>query len=115
MRFFVGGENSLRGFSYMSKSDKQTNGKLKGSRYMTSGSIEYMFPIGIADAKGAVFVDSAICTDSYSDNHSMFVGPGVGFRYITKYGVAKIDLGYGIDNKNDSRGFKLHLSFGPEF
>ena len=24
-------------------------------------------------------------------------------------------LAYGIDNKNDNRQFKLHLSFGPEF
>lgn len=115
MRFFVGGESSLRGFSYLSKSERQPNGKLKGSRYMTSGSIEYMFPIGFPDAKGAVFIDSAVCTDSYSRHSGVLVGPGIGFRYITRYGVAKVDVAYGIDNRNDSRGFKLHLSFGPEF
>ena len=54
-------------------------------------------------------------TNSYSKDKSVLYGPGIGFRYMSKYGTFKVDLAYGIDNKNDNRQFKLHLSFGPEF
>lgn len=114
MRFFVGGEQTLRGFGYKTQSSRRL-GYLTGSRYLTAGTLEYMFPVGIENSRGAVFLDSAICTNSYSKDKSVLYGPGIGFRYMSKYGTFKVDLAYGIDNKNDNRQFKLHLSFGPEF
>ena len=114
MRFFVGGEQTLRGFGYKTQSSRH-QGYLKGSRYLTAGTLEYMFPVGIENSRGAVFLDSAICTDSYSKDKSILYGPGIGFRYMSRYGTFKVDLAYGIDNSNDNSQFKLHLSFGPEF
>lgn len=114
MRFFVGGEQTLRGFGYKTQSSRKF-GYLTGSRYLTAASVEYMFPVGIDSSRGAVFFDSAICTNSYSKDKTILYGPGIGFRYMSKYGTFKVDLAYGIDNKNDNRQFKLHLSFGPEF
>lgn len=65
MRFFVGGEQTLRGFGYKTQSSRRL-GYLTGSRYLTAGTLEYMFPVGIENSRGAVFLDSAICTNSYS-------------------------------------------------
>ncbi|MCI6449335.1 MAG: BamA/TamA family outer membrane protein [Succinivibrio sp.] len=113
MRFFAGGEQNLRGFSYKSESPR-LNGKLRGGRYISAATLEYMFPVGIDSSRGAIFLDSAICTNDYKDKE-VLLGPGIGYRYMSKYGTLKVDVAYGIDNHNDGRHLKLHLSFGPEF
>ncbi len=115
MRFFAGGDQTLRGFSYNSVSTRNSIDELTGSKYMTSGTIEYEFPIGIANSRGAVFLDSAMLTNNYSRDHHIQWGPGIGYRYISPYGIAKVDIAYGIDNQRDKKQIKLHLQFGPEF
>lgn len=114
LRYFAGGDKSLRGFSYKSQSPR-IDGNLRGGRFLTATTIEYNFPLGISDSRGAIFFDSAICTDNYREDHSVLYGPGIGYRYLSKYGVFKADIAYGIDNKREQSQFKLHLSFGPEF
>lgn len=114
MRFFVGGEKTLRGFSYQSESTREV-GLLTGSKYLTSATVEFMFPLGIEDVRASVFLDSAVCTNSYKEESNVLFGPGAGIRYITDYGIFKADVAYGIDNHNDKHQLKLHLSFGPEF
>lgn len=113
LRFFVGGDQSLRGFSYKSQSNRK-DGLLTGSRYITSGSIEYNFPIPFENMLGAVFLDSAVYTNDYKDINPLY-GPGIGLRYTTSYGVLKVDVAYGIDNHRKENNIKLHLTFGPEF
>lgn len=111
LRFFAGGDNSVRGFSYMSRSPRDGGG-LIGGRYLTLGSVEFQFPIGAANQRGAVFLDAG---KSY--NHigsgSMLYGPGIGYRYLSRFGTVRVDLAAGISD-NES-GFKLHFAFGPEF
>lgn len=114
MRFFAGGEKILRGFSYKSKSPTAL-GKLKGGRYLSAATLEYNFPLGISNSRGAIFLDSAICTDDYSTQRDLLLGPGIGYRFLSEYGILKVDIAYGIDNHNNSNQFKFHLSFGPEF
>lgn len=113
LRFFVGGDQSIRGFSYLSHSNK-SNGYLSGGRYMSTGTLEYQFPIGIANSRMALFIDAGTACNDYSDAHWIY-GPGMGYRYMSKYGTARVDFAVGIDNENDDRSFKLHFSFGPEF
>ncbi len=113
LRFFVGGDQSIRGFSYLSHSNK-SNGYLSGGRYMSTGTLEYQFPIGIANSRMALFVDAGTACKDYSDAHWIYA-PGMGYRYMSKYGTARVDFAVGIDNENDDRSFKLHFSFGPEF
>lgn len=115
MRYFAGGEQTLRGFGYKSESTRNSIGELTGSRYMSATTVEFEFPIGIKNSRGAVFLDSAIVTNNYKKDHNVLLGPGIGFRYITPYGIAKLDVAYGIDNKRDKHGLRLHLQFGPEF
>ena len=113
LRFFVGGDQSLRGFSYKSQSNREGE-LLSGSRYITSGSVEYNFPIPFENMLGAVFLDSAVYTNDYKEIKPLY-GPGIGLRYTTSYGVLKVDVAYGIDNHRKENNLKLHLTFGPEF
>ena len=113
LRFFVGGDQSVRGFSYMSHSVID-RGYLKGGRYLSSATMEYQFPIGIANSRMAVFLDAGTSCDDYKDAKLIY-GPGIGYRYMSKYGTARVDFAVGIDNEENDRSFKLHFSFGPEF
>lgn len=113
LRFFVGGDQNLRGFSYKSQSNREGE-LLSGSRYITSGSVEYNFPIPFENMLGAVFLDSAVYTNDYKEIKPLY-GPGIGLRYTTSYGVLKVDVAYGIDNHRKENNLKLHLTFGPEF
>lgn len=112
LRFFVGGDNSIRGYGYLDESERFYNNSLKGARFKTSASMEYQFPIGISNSRLAVFVDAGIATDDYSKANDVLLGPGFGYRFISSYGVLKVDLGFGIDK--DPTKIRLHFAFGPE-
>ena len=111
LRFFAGGDRSVRGFSYMSQSPKR-DGFLRGGRYLATGTAELQFPIGISSSRGAVFLDAGKAFDTVG-TQSMLWGPGIGYRYLSRYGAASVDLAAGISDTD--HGFRLHFSFGPEF
>lgn len=114
LRFFAGGDQSIRGYGYMDEAPHNSGG-LKGARYLTTGTLEYQFPIGIANSRMAVFLDAGTATDDYKDD--ILFGPGIGYRYVSPYGTVRVDLGFGIDNDSDSDAsdIRLHFAFGPEF
>lgn len=111
LRFFAGGDRSIRGFDYLSKAPRNSGG-LKGGRYLATGTAEFQFPIGIDSSRMAVFLDAGKAFDKFSAS-DMLYGPGIGYRYLSKYGTASVDLAVGISD--DDHGVKLHFSFGPEF
>lgn len=115
LRFFAGGDNSIRGFGYRDKAPTQPFGSgLKGARYMTTGTAEYQFPIGVANSRLAVFVDGGIVTDDYNSDWNILWGPGIGYRYISPYGTVRVDLASGFESGQDN-SYQLHFAFGPEF
>lgn len=111
LRFFAGGDNSIRGYGYLDKAPSNAGG-LKGARYLSVGSIEYQFPIGIQSSRLALFVDGGMATDDYSSD-DFLLGPGLGYRFISSYGTLRVDLGVGVDN--EPKDVRLHFAFGPEF
>ena len=54
LRFFAGGDNSIRGFGYRDRSAMQPWGGLKGAKYLTVGSAEFQFPMGISNSRLAI-------------------------------------------------------------
>ncbi len=109
LRFFAGGDNSIRGYGYLDESPRNSGG-LNGARYLTTGSVEFQFPIGIDNSRMALFVDAGTATDDYSDE--ILWGPGFGYRYISPYGTIRVDLGFGM--QKDPVDVRLHVAFGPE-
>lgn len=117
MRYFAGGDNSVRGFGYKAIAPKQDDGSgLKGGRFMTTGSIEFQFPIGIANSRAAVFLDAGLVTDDYATNteDDLILGPGVGYRFMSPYGAVRVDFAVGIQH-DEERNYRIHFAFGPEF
>ena len=111
LRFFAGGDRSIRGFGYMSQAPKR-GGKLRGGRYLATGTAELQFPIGISSSRAAVFLDAGKAFDEVGTG-DLLLGPGIGYRYLSKYGTASVDMAVGVSDED--HGFKLHFSFGPEF
>lgn len=112
LRFFAGGDNSIRGFGYRDRSAMQPWGGLKGSKYLTTGSAEFQFPIGIANSRLALFCDAGTSTDDYKDE--IMYGPGIGYRFLSPYGIVRVDIAVGLQKDQDNV-YQLHFAFGPEF
>lgn len=112
LRFFAGGDNSIRGFGYRDRSAKQPWGGLKGAKYLTVGSAEFQFPMGISNSRLALFCDVGTATDDYKDE--LMYGPGLGYRFLSSYGIVRVDVAVGLQ-KNQEQVYQLHFAFGPEF
>ena len=112
LRFFAGGDNSIRGFGYRDRSAMQPWGGLKGAKYLTVGSAEFQFPMGISNSRLALFCDVGTATDDYKDE--LMYGPGLGYRFLSSYGIVRVDVAVGLQ-KNEEDVYQLHFAFGPEF
>lgn len=115
LRYFAGGDNSIRGFGYRDRAPYQPNGKgLKGAKYMTTGTAEFQFPFGVSNSRLALFIDAGLATDEYDRKKELLYGPGIGYRFLSPYGIVRVDIAAGIQKDSENQ-YHLHFAFGPEF
>lgn len=109
LRFFAGGDQSVRGYDYQSLSPENSDGDRVGGRYMVSGSLEYQYSIA-EKWRVATFVDQG---NSFNDFElpSLKTGVGMGVRWVSPVGPIRLDLAHALD---DPGGIRLHFSMGPE-
>nr|WP_239032276.1 autotransporter assembly complex family protein [Pseudoalteromonas sp. MMG022] len=108
MRFFAGGDQSIRGFAYRSIGPKEDD-KEVGGKYLVTGSLEYNYQF-LPSWRAAVFIDAGTATNDFSEKWS--VGAGFGFRYITPVGPIRIDHAWGLSK--ESKSTRLSIVIGPE-
>ena len=109
IRFFTGGDQSVRGYSYESISPKGENGKLIGAQYMTAASVEYNYEF-IEKWRVATFIDSGTATNDYKEDWK--IGSGVGIRWVTPLGPLKFDLAWAVSEPD--KPWRIHFSMGPD-
>ncbi|SDI16838.1 autotransporter assembly complex protein TamA [Pseudomonas panipatensis] len=109
LRFFAGGDQSVRGYDYQTLSPKNGDGDRIGGRYMIAGSVEYQYPIA-EKWRLATFVDQGNSFNSL-DLPSIKTGVGFGIRWVSPVGPLRLDLADGLDNGG---GWRIHFSMGPE-
>lgn len=109
LRFFAGGDQSVRGYDYQSLSPVNSNGDRVGGRYMVAGSVEYQYSIA-EKWRIATFVDQGNSFNTL-DLPSLKTGVGVGVRWVSPVGPIRLDLAHALD---DPGGIRLHFSMGPE-
>ncbi|MDO6687788.1 MULTISPECIES: autotransporter assembly complex protein TamA [unclassified Agarivorans] len=109
MRFFAGGDQSIRGYDYKTISPKNEEGQLIGGKYLTVGSIEYNYQFA-EKWRWATFVDAGTATNDFSEPVS--VGVGMGIRWLTLIGPLRIDVAKGLQNESDP--WRVHFSLGPD-
>lgn len=109
LRFFAGGDNSIRGFDYQSLGPEGDDDEVEGGRYLAVGSLEYenMF---WDDWGGAVFTDFGNAYNSFSDPIEYSVGIGV--RWRSPVGLIRVDLAKALSDPDES--LALHIVIGPD-
>lgn len=107
LRFYAGGDQSIRGYNYQTLSPKDKYGKRVGGRYMLAGSLEYQYQFA-EKWRAATFIDKGNASNSW--NMAFKTGVGVGIRWISPVGPIRVDLAHGVEDHS----IRLHFSMGPE-
>lgn len=107
MRFFAGGDQSVRGYDYKSLSPRDEQGIAIGARNLATASIEYGYMFA-RKWRAAVFTDAGNAFDSLSDGFK--VGSGVGVRWISPVGPIRLDFAWAVSEPDTS--FRVHFSMG---
>lgn len=109
LRFYAGGDNSVRGYKYDGIGDKGYNGDIYGGKKLIVGSVEYEHKI-IPSLSVVAFVDAG---DAYNSKLELKYGAGAGVRWYSPIGTVKLDLAHGFD-KEYGDTIRLHLNINSE-
>lgn len=110
LRFFAGGDNSIRGYGYETVSPRNDEDELTGARYMLTGSVEYQYRL-TGNWWLAAFTDYG---SAWDDTPDWVQGVGLGVRWASPVGPVRLDFAFGLDQPAGGSGFQLHFSLGPE-
>lgn len=111
LRFFAGGDQSIRGYAYESLSPEDDRGELLGGRYMVAGSVEYNYEFR-QNWRAAVFTDAGNAFSEVKDYETK-VGAGFGIRWVSPVGPVRLDFAWGVSESDPP--FRVHISLGPPF
>nr|WP_282452822.1 autotransporter assembly complex family protein [Lysobacter sp. CAU 1642] len=107
LRFYAGGDRSVRGYGYQELAPPLGDGERFGGRNLLVGSVEleHMFT---AQWGAAVFADAG---NAYGSEFEPAVGVGLGLRWRSPVGPVQVDIGRGLDQPDKT--FRLHIQLGP--
>lgn len=109
LRFFAGGDQSVRGYDFRTLAPTDESGERVGGRYLLATSLEYQYEF-IEKWRGAVFVDHGNAMDSLTDARETSLGLGV--RWVSPVGPIRVDVARSVSEPEE--GFRIHFSMGPE-
>lgn len=109
VRFFAGGDDSIRGFDYNSLGPKDDDGNVIGGTNLLTASLEYERHLN-GNFYGAVFVDAGNAFDDTDFNAE--VGAGIGVKWRSPLGPLRLYLGYPVSDDNQS--LRVHLRLGAD-
>ena len=111
LRFFAGGDKSVRGYAYQSLGPKDTSGDVVGGKNLLVGSIELERDL-FTNWGVAAFYDAGNAFNSFV-HINLAQGAGIGVRWYTPVGPVKVDLARQIGVA--SPGYRVHVSVGFGF
>src|SRR5690606_2460729 len=109
VRFFAGGDNSVRGYAYESLGPTNDDGDVVGGRHLLTGSIEYDH-LFLPSWSAAIFIDGGNAFDTV-DTFEALYGYGVGIRWRSPIGPIRLDVAGPSDQRD---AFRIHVSMGPD-
>lgn len=113
LRFFAGGDQSVRGYDYQSLSPENSDGDKIGGRYMVAASTEYQYSVA-EKWRVAAFFDQGNSFNSL-DFPSLKRSYGIGLRWVSPLGPLRFDIAQPINpGPDDDDGIHIHFSMGPE-
>jgi translocation and assembly module TamA len=111
LRFFSGGDRSIRGFGYEEIGSRNAAGDVIGGNRLVEASseIEYYWRKNLG---AALFVDAG---DAFlGEDFVLHMGVGAGVRYKSPVGVLRLDVAYPLESI-DQTGWQIHFNIGPDF
>lgn len=109
LRYFAGGDQTLRGYRYESLGPMNEAGDVIGGKHKFTTGLEVDFFVR-PDWKLAAFVDTGNAFNN-SDDMEFVTGAGVGVRWLSPVGPIRVDLASALSFDNKLR---LHITMGPD-
>ncbi|MGM0480474.1 MAG: autotransporter assembly complex protein TamA [Pseudomonadota bacterium] len=109
LRFFAGGDNSVRGYAYEQLGPEDESQAVIGGRYLTVASAEFDYLVA-KDWRVAVFTD--IGNTMIEPNQGLKQSVGFGVRWLSPVGAIRLDLAQAIDEPGNP--WRLHFTLGPD-
>jgi translocation and assembly module TamA len=120
LRYFAGGDQSIRGYGYQELGPyieyTNTEGilfrQVVGGRYLAVGSLEYQYYL-TPTWRVASFVDAGNAFDTQQFEPLISVGGGL--HWISPIGAVKLDIGVGLKETDTvARAWRIHFTMGTE-
>ncbi|RUO18768.1 outer membrane protein assembly factor [Aliidiomarina iranensis] len=109
LRFYAGGDTSIRGYSYRSVGPRNDLDEVTGARHILTGSLEVDYEFR-TNWRFALFVDSG---NAFNDiDEPMKTGAGFGLRWQSPIGPVRLDLAHAFSSPGDD--IRVHLTIGPD-
>ncbi|MBB1088816.1 outer membrane protein assembly factor [Lysobacter sp. SG-8] len=109
LRFYAGGDNSIRGYAYQEVGPSFENDfgeYYTGAKNLVTASVEYEHYFN--DTWGAaVFVDSG---SAFDDSPDWRTGVGIGLRWISPVGPLRLDVAHGLDDPDSD--YQIYINIG---
>jgi translocation and assembly module TamA len=115
--FYAGGGGSVRGYTYQSAGPRDAFNNPLGGASLVEGSIEFRQRIGKSFGVVA-FIDAGnayLTTLPNFGENAPRIGTGVGVRYYTGFGPARLDFGIPLNKRDGDAPFGVYVSLGQAF
>jgi len=110
IRFFAGGDQSVRGYSYKSLGPTDVSGQVVGGKQLLIGSVEVERAL-FSNWGISTFYDAGNAFDSFAQVR-LAQGAGIGLHYYTPVGALNLSLARQIGV--DDPGYRIHFTVGFE-
>jgi translocation and assembly module TamA len=109
LRFYAGGDQSVRGYDYNSLGPLDSLGSVAGGKYLLVGSIEYEQRL-VGKWSAATFYDVGNAYNTSSEDFKQ--GAGLGLRWRSPIGPVRADMAWALSL--DEHPWRFHLVVGPD-
>ena len=109
VRFFAGGDNSVRGYEFEALGPVDAEGRVIGGSALATGSFELEQPLTRRWSM-AFFVDSGNAFEG--SRLDARTGAGLGARWQSPLGPIRLDVAHPFDD--ETTDWRLHVSLGPD-
>jgi translocation and assembly module TamA len=108
LRFFTGGDKTVRGYAYK-VIGPMVGGDVVGGKNLLESSLEYEVPVN-GKWSIAAFADIG---DAFDDKPDYKRGIGLGFHWQSPIGPVRLDFGHALDQP-PGKQLRLHLTIGSD-
>lgn len=109
VRFFAGGDRSIRGYDYESLGPVDASNVVIGGSHLLTGSVEFDRLFKPQWAVAAFFDTGSAFNNTDIELSS---GVGIGIRWYSPVGPVKLDLAHPLDDPD--KNIRIHISLGPD-